>query len=229
MGFSFPRGRAARGYRHGAADRSAGIVWDSLFPAGVPPGAINMMPPARRHFPIAPRPDVERFIFIPYLTFLTPLWEKLDILTAQIDNKKISFYVRDVERVLNAVAVTELPEHPDILLGVISFHGVILPVADIRRKFALPPKPVEPEDKIIVLKSQDRRFAVYVDHILNSLDVPGEKIKNLNSSWPELNYKDNVLDTSGDLIIINNTGAFFLNADIYQLNEILKKISGETI
>lgn len=152
----------------------------------------------------------------------------MDILTAQIDKKEISFYVRDVERVLNAVEMTELPDHPEIMLGVINFHGEILPVADIRRKFALPKKDVEPEDKIIILKSTGRRFAVYVDSVINSFNVPEEKIKNLNSSWPELNYKDNVFDTAGGLIIINNTENFFLNIDVYELDEILKKLSGRS-
>jgi len=150
----------------------------------------------------------------------------MNILTAKIDKRKISFYARDVERVLNAVEITELPEHPDIMLGVINFHGDILPVADIRRKFALPQKPVEPEDKIIILKSRDRRrYAVYVSSVLGNLDVPDEKVKNLDKAWPELNYKDKVLDTAGELVIINNTENFFLNTDIYKLDEILKKIS----
>ncbi|MGE5430706.1 MAG: chemotaxis protein CheW [Syntrophomonadaceae bacterium] len=149
----------------------------------------------------------------------------MDILTAQIDNKKISFYVRDVDRVLHAVELTELPGHPDIMPGVINFHGEILPVFDIRRKFALPDKTVDPEDKIIILKNGGRRFAVYVDSILNSLSVPEWKIKNIDSSWPELNYKDSMLDTAGELVIINNAGDFFLNVDIYELDEILKKIS----
>jgi purine-binding chemotaxis protein CheW len=151
----------------------------------------------------------------------------LDIITAQVDKKKISFYLRDVESVLKAVAITELAGKPDIMLGVINYHGDILPVADMRRKFALPEKPVDPGDKIIILKGGERRFAVYVDDILSSLDIPEEKIKSLNSSWPELNYKNSVLDVAGELIIINNTEDFFLNVEIYKLDEILKKLSGK--
>ncbi|MCU7494620.1 MAG: chemotaxis protein CheW [Ignavibacteria bacterium] len=144
-----------------------------------------------------------------------------------MDKKKISFYLRDVESVLKAVAITELAGKPDIMLGVINYHGDILPVADMRRKFALPEKPVDPGDKIIILKGGERRFAVYVDDILSSLDIPEEKIKSLNSSWPELNYKNSVLDVAGELIIINNTEDFFLNVEIYKLDEILKKLSGK--
>lgn len=148
----------------------------------------------------------------------------MDILTAKIDNKEISFYVRDVEQVLNAVEMTDLPGHPEVMTGAINFHGEILPVADIRRKFAMPKKDAEPRDKIIILKSADRRFAVYVDSVISILNVPNDKIKNLNSSWPELNYKTNVLDTAGELIIISNTEDFFLNVDICELDEILKKL-----
>lgn len=152
----------------------------------------------------------------------------MDILTAQIDNKEISFYAQDVERVLNAVEMTDLPGHPEVMLGVINFHGEILPVADIRRKFSLPQRDVEPEDKVIILKGTERRFAVYVDNVINIFNVPDEKIKNLNSSWPELKNKDNVFDTAGELIIINNTEDFFLNIDVYELDEILKKLSGKS-
>lgn len=154
------------------------------------------------------------------------MWGILDILIAQIDNNKISFYVRDVDRVLNAVEITELPEGPDILLGVINFHGDILPVLDIRRKFSLPVKEVEPEDKIIILKSQSRRFAVHVDRVLETISVPDNMIKSLNSSWPELNYKSRIFDTAGDLVIIHDTGDFFLSIDIYEFDEILRKLSG---
>ncbi|HEX2869228.1 MAG TPA: chemotaxis protein CheW [Ignavibacteriales bacterium] len=151
----------------------------------------------------------------------------MDILTAQIDNNKISFYVRDVDRVLNAVEITELPEGPDILLGVINFHGEVLPVLDIRRKFSLPEKEVEPEDKIIILQNQNRRFAVHVDRVLETFSVPDNMIKSLNSSWPELDYKSRIFDTAGDLVIIHEAGDFFLSIDIYELDEIIRKLSGK--
>ncbi|MGE5351832.1 MAG: chemotaxis protein CheW [Acidobacteriota bacterium] len=149
----------------------------------------------------------------------------MDLLTVQIENKTISFYVKDVERVLNAVEITELPGHPEIMLGAINFHGEILPVADIRRKFSLQAKPVDPDDKMVILKTGERRFVVLVDRVLGSLEVPDEMIKDLNASWPELKYDDKVLDTAGELVIINNTKDFFLNVDVYHLDEILRKIS----
>jgi len=52
----------------------------------------------------------------------------------RLDNQDDALHLTAVERVLRMVAVSPLPMAPAIVLGVINFHGRVIPVLDLQRR-----------------------------------------------------------------------------------------------
>jgi purine-binding chemotaxis protein CheW len=86
-------------------------------------------------------------------------------LVFRLDDQSYALCLDAVERVLRAVYLTSVPEAPEMLSGVINMGGRIVPVLDIRKRFNLPSRRIELDDRIIVSKGISRRLAIIVDRV----------------------------------------------------------------
>jgi purine-binding chemotaxis protein CheW len=82
-----------------------------------------------------------------------------------LDNQSYALSLDAIETVVRAVQLTLVPEAPEILSGLINRGGTIIPVLDIRKRFHLPSRDMEIEDRIIVSKTSFGPIAILVDKI----------------------------------------------------------------
>lgn len=85
------------------------------------------------------------------------------IIVFTIDDQRYGIRLDSVERVDRMVEITPLPAAPLFVLGVVDFHGVIMPVINLRQRFGLPERPVKPGDQLIITHSGTRSFALVAD------------------------------------------------------------------
>jgi purine-binding chemotaxis protein CheW len=78
-------------------------------------------------------------------------------------------------------AVTRLPQTPDHLLGVLNLRGTVVPIIDLRKRFALASAEFSPLTVIIVLSlntaSGTRECGVVVDSVSDVFDVKPGSVK----------------------------------------------------
>ena len=70
-----------------------------------------------------------------------------------------------VERVLPAIQVTPLPDAPELVRGIINVQGRVIPVVDMRRRFALPAREVLLSDQLVLARSARRWLSFFVDAV----------------------------------------------------------------
>lgn len=77
--------------------------------------------------------------------------------------------------------VTKIPHSPPAVLGVLNLRGAVVPIIDLRLRFALPSAEFSPTTVIIVLSlstgSGQRECGVVVDSVSDVADVAPEAIK----------------------------------------------------
>ena len=77
--------------------------------------------------------------------------------------------------------VTRLPQAPEFVLGVINLRGAVVPIVDLRRRFALEPVPPGPTTVVIVVKVDgprgERTVGVVVDAVSEVYNVPADAIR----------------------------------------------------
>lgn len=84
----------------------------------------------------------------------------------RIDAQRCALELQGVERVLPMVLVSPLPGAPDVVAGVVSLHGLLLPVLDLGGRFGLAPRAWDPSGRLLVARAPRRLVAVAVDEVL---------------------------------------------------------------
>jgi purine-binding chemotaxis protein CheW len=124
------------------------------------------------------------------------------ILVFTINDQKYAFPLSAVERIVRAVEVTPLPDAPEIVLGVIDVHGRVLPVVDMRRRFHLPARAIDPDDQFIVAQSSTIAVALPVDATLGVSEDIAEERSAAADIIPDVNYVDYVLSHDAEMIFV---------------------------
>jgi purine-binding chemotaxis protein CheW len=104
---------------------------------------------------------------------------KETLLCFDVDNQRFAVPVSVVERIIRAVAVTHVPDAKDIFYGMMDFHGQVIPVINLRKRFNLTKKPLEVIDRFLIAKTEAKRFALVVDQVEGIIKVTSQDINNI--------------------------------------------------
>jgi purine-binding chemotaxis protein CheW len=113
-----------------------------------------------------------------------------------------------VERITQTVEITPLPEAPDIVLGIINIKGKIIPVVNIRRRFRLSEKDIEPTNRLIIARTLKRTVALVVDVVLGVIETPEDRVVKADTVLPGLDYVQGVVKMEDGMILIHDLNKF---------------------
>ena len=130
------------------------------------------------------------------------------LLVFTLDDWRYALELSIVERVYRAVAVTPLPDAPDIVLGVVNVRGNVLPVVDIRRRFRLPEKSLTPDDRLIIAHSTGRLVALVVDDVTGVVECAAKDITSASAIVPGMEYVEGVARLKDGMILIHDLARF---------------------
>jgi purine-binding chemotaxis protein CheW len=71
--------------------------------------------------------------------------------------------VTRVQEVLRISSITRVPHAPAPIRGITNLRGRVLAVVDLRVRLGLPPSPLEPQSRIVVVSSRERSIGLLVD------------------------------------------------------------------
>jgi purine-binding chemotaxis protein CheW len=128
-----------------------------------------------------------------------------------------------VERILRAVEITPLPQAPGIVLGVINVGGRIIPVVNIRQRFRLPDRELEPRDQLILGWAGRRTVALVVDGVSGVVEHPESDVmaaREILSGWEDVH---GVARTEDGMIVIYDLNKFLSWEEEAALDEALAK------
>ena len=93
------------------------------------------------------------------------------------DEVGYGFPVEHVTEIVALLDITEVPDMPEYVKGVINLRGRVLPVIDIRIRFGL--KDVEYHDRtcVIILSTGNQTVGVIVDAVNEVIKIPHENIE----------------------------------------------------
>lgn len=129
-----------------------------------------------------------------------------------------------VERVVPAVELTPLPEAPDVVLGVFSLHGRIIPAMDVRRRFHLPSRAIGVADQFIIAMAAGRALALVVDGTLGIVQRAAEEIVGAETILAELPYVRGVFRLPDGIVVIHDLPRFLSLEEAQRLDSALQGI-----
>src|SRR5262249_46332656 len=114
-----------------------------------------------------------------------------------------------------------LPRAPDVIEGVINVRGGVIPVLDIRGRFRLPAKPLEPADHFVIAQIGERRVALRVDRALDLVQLAATDLEEARGLVPGVEYVTWVAKRPDDLVLIHDLRTFLSRAESAALADAL--------
>jgi len=149
----------------------------------------------------------------------------MQILLFSLDEPRYALELTAVERVVRSVEITPLPGAPEIVLGVINFQGRIIPVVNIRKRFNLPWREPDLDDRLIIARTSMRLVAVAVDSVIGVQLIEDVEIAGAGQALPSASCIQGAAKVDGDIILIYDLDRF-LSLDEEQ--ELSASLSGGT-
>lgn len=124
------------------------------------------------------------------------------LFTLRLDQQRYALKLRDVERVLRMVEITALPEAPSAVLGLINVQGRVLSVIDLRRCLDLPPREVEPEDVLVIVRTAAGMVALAADAVEGVTERPEQATVSAQEIVPAPADLEGVVKLPDGLVLI---------------------------
>ena len=102
--------------------------------------------------------------------------QKGKFLTFSLGKEMYAIEIKFVTEIIGIQSITEVPELPTYVKGIINLRGKIIPVMDVRLRFKK--KPVEYNDRtcIIVVEVKDISVGLIVDNVSEVMSISDEDI-----------------------------------------------------
>jgi purine-binding chemotaxis protein CheW len=97
-------------------------------------------------------------------------------LTFSIGSETYGFEIKYVTEIIGIQEITEIPELPHYVKGIINLRGKIIPVMDVRLRFKKEARAYNDRTCIVVIDIQDSSIGLVVDHVSEVMRIPAENI-----------------------------------------------------
>jgi purine-binding chemotaxis protein CheW len=98
--------------------------------------------------------------------------QKDKYLTFVIGNEAYGIEIIYVTEIIGFQPITEVPDLPDYIKGIVNLRGKIIPVMDVRLRFKKPPLEYNDRTCVIVIDIQDLSVGLIVDAVAEVMDIP---------------------------------------------------------
>ena len=118
-----------------------------------------------------------------------------DVPSTNRGGKFLTFFLKDeeygieilkVQEIIGVLPVTRVPRTPAYVRGVVNLRGKIIPVTDLRCKFAMEEAEANAENCIIVVQTRGVEIGVLVDKVSEVVDIAGAEIEDVPSFGTEI-------------------------------------------
>lgn len=97
-------------------------------------------------------------------------------LTFFLASEEYGLEILKVHEIIGIMPITRVPRTPHFIRGVINLRGKVIPVVDLRLKFAMEAKEQTEETCIIVVQAQGVQMGIIVDKVSEVLDIAAQEI-----------------------------------------------------
>lgn len=115
-------------------------------------------------------------------------------------------YINNVERI---VKISPLNSKHPFLIGVIDYHGDVIPVVDLRLRFDPHEKDIEIGNYLLIFNLHSYQVAMPVDDVQEVLELNAFEVADIRDKIGENTYVKGILKHSTGLILMNDLDALF--------------------
>ncbi|MEW6182079.1 MAG: chemotaxis protein CheW [Bacillota bacterium] len=98
-------------------------------------------------------------------------------LTFVLGEEEYGIEIRYVTEIIGIQKITDVPDMPSYVKGVINLRGKVIPVMDVRLRFGMEERPYDDRTCIVVININNHAVGLVVDRVSEVLDIPGTDVE----------------------------------------------------
>ncbi len=98
-------------------------------------------------------------------------------LTFQLGQEDYGMEISHVTEIVGIQKITEIPDMPHYIKGVINLRGEVIPVMDVRRRFGMAERSYDDRTCLVVVRVADITIGMVVDRVKEVSEIPVSQIE----------------------------------------------------
>ncbi len=143
------------------------------------------------------------------------------LLVFNLDQQRYGLDLSRVARIFRAFEITRLPKVPEIILGLINVQGEVIPVVSLRKRFCLPERPLELDERLIIARTLRRPVALLVDTVSGVIEQPKVEVILPEAILPGLEFLRGVVKLPDGMILIQDLDKLLSLEEEKQLDDAI--------
>ncbi len=147
-----------------------------------------------------------------------------EYLTFMLDGEEFGVDILCVQEIRVWSSVTELPNKPIYLKGVINLRGIIIPIIDLRQRFGKEPLDYNEQTVTIILKTQDKNNSMVVGIVVDAVSEVYKFNRQLIREAPSFGanidscFLKGLVSVDDKLIILLDSDSLLNQDDLYRVD-----------
>ncbi len=144
-------------------------------------------------------------------------------LTFLLGRETYGLEIRYVTEIVGIQTITEIPELPEYIKGIINLRGNIIPVMDVRLRFKKESKEYNDRTSVIVIDIMNTPIGLIVDSVAEVLNIPEEAIVEPPKMNKEVNNRfiKNIGKVGNDVKLLLNCEQLLAEKELDEINEAI--------
>ncbi len=147
--------------------------------------------------------------------------QKGRFLTFSLDKESYGIEIKYVTEIIGIQEITEIPELPEYVKGIINLRGKIIPIMDVRIRFKKEPREYNDRTCVIVVDIKNISIGLVVDRVSEVLTIPEQNI--VEPPQMSMGLNNRYIKKIGE---IGNDVKLLLDCEKLLSDEILEDIIG---
>lgn len=97
-------------------------------------------------------------------------------LTFRVGDEVYGIEIAYVTEIVGMQKITEVPDMPDFVRGVINLRGQVIPVIDVRARFHMEDRPYDDRTCVVVIRLNETSIGLVVDTVNEVMDIPASQV-----------------------------------------------------
>lgn len=99
------------------------------------------------------------------------------VVSFRLANEEYAIDIMGVQEIILLSAITQIPDVPEYVRGLINLRGKVIPIVDLRKRFHLEAAEPTEHTRIVVVNTVDHTFGIVVDAVNEVLRIRDEQLE----------------------------------------------------
>ncbi|MFN3383316.1 MAG: chemotaxis protein CheW [Archaeoglobaceae archaeon] len=91
--------------------------------------------------------------------------DTVQVIVFKLGEERYGVDISQVREIIRPTQITRIPNAPDFVEGVINLRGQITTIVNLRKRFGMPPTPIDNDTRIIVVEYNNAVLGMMVDTV----------------------------------------------------------------